>query len=135
MFMTKNQFWLTDDGLLQIALWAKEGLNNRQIAEKCGVHRTTLGNWKKTNPNIAGALEAGRSPADAGAPLPFSKGDKEIDDIEVENALRKEALSGRVTAQIFWLKNRRPDKWRDKPDVSMEKALEKLDKVIEKIGK
>ncbi len=25
------------------------------------------------------------------------------------------ALDGNTTAQIFWLKNRRPDRWRDKP--------------------
>ena len=36
-------------------------------------------------------------------------------DYEVENALLKRALSGDTTAQIFWLKNRKPEKWRDKP--------------------
>ena len=36
-------------------------------------------------------------------------------DFEVENALLKSAIDGNTTAQIFWLKNRRPDKWRDKP--------------------
>ena len=34
----------------------------------------------------------------------------------VENALFKNAIEGNVTAQIFWLKNRKPDKWRDKPE-------------------
>ena len=37
-------------------------------------------------------------------------------DYEVENALLAKALGGDVTAMIFWLKNRRPDKWRDKPE-------------------
>lgn len=39
-----------------------------------------------------------------------------------------------VTAQIFWLKNRKPEQWRDKPEppVSTE-ALEKLDEVLSNI--
>ena len=35
-------------------------------------------------------------------------------DFEVENALYKSAIGGNVTAQIFWLKNRRKQQWRDK---------------------
>ena len=34
---------------------------------------------------------------------------------EIREALLNKALGGDTTAQIFWLKNRRPDKWRDKP--------------------
>ena len=33
----------------------------------------------------------------------------------MENALYKNAIDGNITAQIFWLKNRKPDKWREKP--------------------
>ena len=43
---------------------------------------------------------------------------KEVVDYQVENALLSAALEGNTTAQIFWLKNRRPDKWRDKPEES-----------------
>ena len=39
---------------------------------------------------------------------------KEIYDDEVEEALHKKALEGDTTAMIFWLKNRRPNDWRDK---------------------
>ena len=45
---------------------------------------------------------------------PLKRG-KEVVDYQVENALLNKALGGDTTAQIFWLKNRRPDKWRDKP--------------------
>ena len=44
-----------------------------------------------------------------------SKG-KEVVDFQVENALLQSALDGNTTAQIFWLKNRMKDKWRDKPE-------------------
>ncbi len=33
----------------------------------------------------------------------------------VENALWVAAQNGNITACIFWLKNRRPGKWRDRP--------------------
>ena len=38
---------------------------------------------------------------------------------EVTKTVRKE-VQGDTTAQIFWLKNRRPEQWRDKRDVSVE---------------
>ena len=39
---------------------------------------------------------------------------KAVVDFAVENAFLKRAMSGDTTAQIFWLKNRRPDLWRDR---------------------
>ena len=39
-------------------------------------------------------------------------------DYQVEKAQRSDAIPPDTTAQIFWLKNRRPDKWRDKPEES-----------------
>jgi len=33
--------------------------------------------------------------------------------------LFKSAISGNVTAQIFWLKNRAPDRWRDRYEQNM----------------
>lgn len=48
-------------------------------------------------------------------------------DYEVENALYKAALDGNTTAIIFWLKNRKPKKWRDKPaDEAEADQLQKL---------
>ena len=40
-----------------------------------------------------------------------------------------------TTAQIFWLKNRRPDKWRDKVIYTDESELEKLDELIGSIDR
>ena len=60
----------------------------------------------------------------------------ELIDFQVENALLSSALEGNTTAQIFWLKNRRPDKWRDKQkeDTNAE-ALERLDNILLEIKK
>lgn len=40
-------------------------------------------------------------------------------------------IPANTTAQIFWLKNRRPDKWREKPAVEDTSTLEKLDHLLE----
>ena len=44
---------------------------------------------------------------------PESVKSQESMDYEVENALLANALAGDVTAQIFWLTNRKPNKWRN----------------------
>ena len=46
----KYEYWLTDEGLLQIGGWAKSGLTDEQIAHNMGICRDTLIQWKK-NPD------------------------------------------------------------------------------------
>ena len=89
--------------------WARDGLSDEQIAKKMGIALSTLKVWKSRFPAISAALKKG----------------KEVVDYAVESALLKKAMGGDVTAMIFWLKNRRPDKWRDKPEIkqSGENAL------------
>ena len=70
-----------------------------------GITAKTLYVWKNEYSDICEALKKG----------------KEVVDYQVENALLNKALGGDTTAQIFWLKNRRPDKWRDKPETVGEK--------------
>ena len=118
----KYQYWLTSEGLTLLEGWARDGLTDEQIAHNMGISAATLYNWKSKYLEVVEALKKG----------------KDVIDREVENALLKRALgfqydeitlTGGVetkrvtkmvvpdtTAQIFWLKNRRPDKWRDKPE-------------------
>lgn len=95
----KYEDWLTEDGLTLLEGWARDGLTDEQIASNCGISPSTLYRWKDDHREICEALKKG----------------KEVVDYQVENALLNKALGGDTTAQIFWLKNRRPDKWRDKP--------------------
>lgn len=95
----KYQRWLEPDGLLLLEGWARDGLTDEQIAHNMGITAKTLYAWKNEYSDICETLKKG----------------KEVVDYQVENALLNKALSGDTTAQIFWLKNRRPDKWRDKP--------------------
>ena len=52
----------------------------------------------------------------------------------VEDALFSNAVKGNVTAQIFWLKNRAPDRWKDRYEQQLggEVKIEPLKVVISK---
>ena len=113
--MAKIDEWLEEDKLILLEGWARDGLTEEQIANNMGIDRTTLYRWKKDNCNINNTLKKGR----------------EVVDFEVENALLKNALEGNVTAQIFWLKNRKKNEWREKQEYNNEEELSKLDKLLE----
>lgn len=124
MAKSKANEWLEQDKLTLLEGWARDGLTDEQIAHNMGIRRETLYDYKNKYPNISNALKKG----------------KEVVDIEVENALLKKALGYTITlhkqkvtkdgyvvdieeevhiapdttAQIFWLKNRRKQQWRDK---------------------
>lgn len=120
----KYQEWLEPDGLLLLEGWARDGLTDEQIAHNMGIVTSTLYDWKKKYSEISEALKKG----------------KEVVDIEVENALLKSALEGNITAQIFWLKNRKPNRWREKQNLDVvadisnpfkELSIEELKKLAE----
>ena len=114
----KYEKWLKKENLLLLEGWARDGLTDEQIAKNMGVSYSTLKDWKNKYSAISAALKKG----------------KEVVDYEVENALLSSALEGNTTAQIFWLKNRRPDKWRDKQKEETDKtALDKLDNILKEI--
>lgn len=105
--MAKYKDWLEPDALLRIEGWARDGLTDEQISQNMGISSDTLIQWKKRFPEISESLKRG----------------KEVVDYIVENALFKSAIEGNVTAQIFWLKNRKPKKWRDKPESESEQGV------------
>lgn len=110
--------WLETEGLTLVEGWARDGLTDEQIANNMGIAKSTYYVWKDTYPELSNSLKKG----------------KEVVDYEVENALLNNALSGNITAQIFWLKNRRPDKWRDRVEHNYgADELSKVDKILKSI--
>lgn len=99
--MAKGKFqeWLTDEGLTLLEGWARKGYRDKDIADRIGISVSTLYEWKNKYKEFSDALKKG----------------KEVIDFEVENKLLELALEGNITAIIFWLKNRMPEDWRDKP--------------------
>lgn len=135
--------WLEPENLTLLKGWRRDGLEMSQIADNIGIRRQTLYDWCTKYKEIADALK---------------KGD-EICICEVENALYKSAIGYDVTetdqtetegpngitrtkharkrhvppnlgAICFILKNRRPEKWRDRPLVEDNRALDMLANIL-----
>ena len=125
--------------------WARDGLTDEQIAKNIGISRSTLNEWKKKYSDISDTLKRG----------------KEVIDRQVENSLLKRALGYEyeevsekfeygvlterkvtkkqvvpdTTAQIFWLKNRKPSVWRDRAKVDIDAEFSKVDELISAIDR
>ena len=116
--MAKINEWLEDDKLVLLRGWARDGLTNEQIANNIGINVKTLYEWKNKNSEICNVLKDGR----------------EVVDYQVENALLQNALSGNVTAQIFWLKNRKKNEWREKIEIPTNPSeISKVQELLNKI--
>lgn len=119
--------WLTDDGLLLLESWARDGYTMTDISNKIGIDNDCFLRWKDRYPEIRKAVSKG----------------KELVDYHVENALLKSALGyktkevkvtttmryGKVVETIkevtdkeiapsvpaiqMWLYNRNKDKWKN----------------------
>lgn len=147
--MAKGKYhdWLTPEGLLKIQGWARDGLTDKEIAEKIGISKQTFYDWQKKFPDFSDSI----------------KKNKEVADRSVEDALFRKATGYKIkeitrerqwnsttnkyelvtvkevekevapetTAQIFWLKNRKPNEWRDKREVETGASASAFDSVSE----
>lgn len=113
---------------------AREGLTAEEIAAELGISRATLFNWANEHEGFLDCLNQGRSLADSmvadslyrkalGGTIKETrkvvikddkdgKESKHVEMVEVEREVMPD-----TGAAIFWLKNRQPDKWRDKREV------------------
>ena len=55
------------------------------------------------------------------------------DGVLTKRTVTKKTVVPDTSAQIFWLKNRKPTEWRDRREVDNTVALEKLDEVLGQI--
>ncbi|MBO7695424.1 MAG: helix-turn-helix transcriptional regulator [Methanobrevibacter sp.] len=133
---SKVDYWLTDDGLLLIEAWTRDGITLEDLSSKMGITRQTLNGWKNTYPEIKKAMSVG----------------KELIDYKVENALLKAALgfttkeikvtigkkpfngemfellketttkevAPNVTACMAWLNNRKHEQWKRNRDKTID---------------
>ena len=119
--------------LVEIEAWKRDGLTDGQIYTNLGISKQSFYKYKEKYVDFFDSLKKG----------------KEVADIEVENALFKRAIGykykevikevkeidgkkstyvkevikempGDVGAQIFWLKNRKSSKWKDKQYIDIE---------------
>ena len=93
---------LTEDEYKQISQWSGDGLNESQIATLLNVNISTITREKKRNEQFADAIKRGKYKA---VQL-------------VANKVFQNAMDGKETSAIFFLKNRDPDNWADRQEVN-----------------
>lgn len=148
----KSDRWRTPEGLLKISAWARNGLTNEQIAHNMGISRSTLDEWVKKYPDISDALKKEKEVADiivenslyqkaigirmtVKEPIKVKevtyKDGKRLKEKEhVEYADKEIYIPPDTTAAIFWLKNRKPDVWKDKQVVEANVEVQKLEDLL-----
>lgn len=121
----KYQEWIEPEGLLKLEGWARDGLTDEQISSNMGITTSTLYVWKNKYSEISEALKRGKEVIDRqveNALLKRALGYK-YDEVTIEDGVETKRVTKEVvpdtTAQIFWLKNRKPYVWRDKKDVGL----------------
>ena len=133
----KYEEWLTPEKLTLLEAWARDGLTDEQIAKNMGIAESTLYAWKGKYPEFSEALKKGKEVVDIQVENALFKRAMGYKTVEVTEEARLigvdddkvpiyvMAESKRiykefppdVTAQIFWLKNRKPKEWRDKQQI------------------
>lgn len=128
----KYHEWITEQGLGIVAGWKRNGLTDEQIAKNIGVRRETIYDWAKRFPNFSNAVKTGREQADLQVENALFKravgyfydevkeeyetkrgsDGSEREHLKKRTVTRKEVVP-EVTAQIFWLKNRASNRWRN----------------------
>lgn len=100
------------------------GATDTDLARALGVSVATISNWKNQHPEFLEALKEGKDFADAKVAMSLYRRATgyTVPDVHVSNYQGQVTLTPikkhyppDPTSMIFWLKNRRPDFWRDKP--------------------
>lgn len=128
------------DKLILVEGWARDGLTDEQIAKNLGIGYTTLKEYKNKYPSFLATLKRGKEVVDTEVEnallkkalgsketlkkpvklkqVIYSDAGKKLKEFEEIVMVEEEVLiTPDTTAQIFWLKNRKPGVWRDKTAV------------------
>lgn len=129
---------------------AKKGCTDEEIAEAFGIGVRTLYGWKGAHPEFSQALKASKGEADeavvetlyaraTGTAKRVTKRKREVLDGKGGKVTLTEVIEETpapdTTAIIFWLKNRQPALWRDRPEAEAGAAADEAIKAaIAKAG-
>lgn len=119
-----------------------EGFTDEEVSKKIGISRSTLKVWRKKYKTFDIAIAEGKNLIDDKVEKSLFQRAMGFDYEEIEiildekggrsnkrvKKIQKRALPD-VTAQIFWLKNRRPLQWRDRKEIDITNFQEKAKKI------
>ena len=109
------------------------GFTDKQLAVFFGVNESTINRWKQKYPEFCKSIKSGKVVADAQVvdSLYNRALGMEVEEVEVRGdgddeikRVIKKYIPPDTTAQIFWLKNRQPELWREKSTVANEVKIE-----------
>ncbi len=134
----KYEQWLTPERLKLLEKWAKQGLTDREIAGKIGINVKTLYDWKNKYSNFSNALKKGKDYYDDEVEDALYKStqgyyvEEEVTEIsqygdgkkQIKKKTVKRYIPPSTTAIIYWLQNRRGDRWKTRASEAQEKQIE-----------
>lgn len=112
------------DRLNDVQLWANQGLLDAEIAKRLGIAYSTFREYTKQHNELSATLKSAKAVVDDSVTdsllkralgYKFDEVTKEVvnGELVITKIVTKE-MQPDTTAQIFWLKNRRPEEWRDR---------------------
>lgn len=136
--------------LLEIAAWCRDGLDDKQIAEKLGISHESFYKYKRENVEFADTLKETKEIADIKVENSLNKNANGYDYEEQTVVMKKEVIykdgkrvkevtypevitltkhkEAETRAQMFWLQNRKPEKWRNQSQVELK--VSKLEDIL-----
>ena len=124
--------WTTEEGLAKVESWARCGLTDKAIAHNMGISEATFKRWKKESMSFLSSLKKGREVADVIVEDALFKAATGYEYVEITEKPEYNRTTGKTemvevkrvikwrpsdaTACIFWLKNRAPEFWSDRPE-------------------
>lgn len=149
--MAKGKYreWLTENGMIRLEGWARDGLSDEQLAQNMGIGTTTLYRWKNEHREIREAIRAGKDIPDRKVEnaLYHSCFDRTItvnkafkvrrvwfddkghrcEEERIEIAEETVAIPANEKAQEFWLANRKPEQWSKKEKLEVSGSVDFAD--------
>ena len=126
-----------DINLEQVEKFCKLGATDAELADFLGVTETTINNWKLEHDDFFESVTRGKRYSDeevvaslyakALGGIKELRKDKLNKDGDVVTLTEEVLVVADTKACEFWLKNRRPDEWREKREIDHSGSLSFLD--------
>lgn len=136
--------------LLEIAAWCRDGLTDKEIAERLNIGMDSFYRYKNTYSEFSDTLKETKEIADIKVENSLNKNANGYDYTEETVVMKKEVIykdgkrvkevtypevvplvkhkEAETRAQMFWLQNRKPDKWRNQAQVELK--VSKLEDIL-----
>jgi hypothetical protein len=125
----------TEDFPILAEGYAREGLNDKEIAAKLGISIAQYYVYQNDNPDFSESIKRGKAPVDTMVENALLKRALGYDYTEQTTEIKMDAkgipqpamvkntvkhVAGDIGAMAFWLKNRKPAEWKDKHEMAID---------------